>query len=1312
MPQQIRGASSQKSKAPDPARLPHNLSPSRVARYFYHQCPRHLRYHATPAPRRRAEGIPDPPYDTSPVTAAILEGGYVWETRVVETMIRGRVRVSDAGSKAALRDRVFTAEATLAALGTLEPGEFLYQGTLVAPDALYAEFGLDPAAVQLSPCRPDLVQFAPHPTGAPVLRVLDLKASTSLKLSHRVQVGFYTIILGHVSVALGGGRAVDLGVGGVWLYGCGAPELFDLRAVLPHIRKLLGTDLAGILGVPASDVPWHFGYRCEWCEYFAHCGAEARDRRSVSLLPYLSTHGRKHLRSAGVNSLSDLAGFLSRPDAASVLAGSASLAGRADRLSESLRSLTTGEVRRCGVSSVAMPKGENIRLLLTAQRDPVTGSTYAAALLRLGGGEVFSDRRHERQYVAASPGDCPRIQREFIEELHGLLLAVHDHNRDLPWSEKRSLQAYVFDSYERDLLVEMLQAGLNDPVTAEKALALLFHFHSECLVVAQEHPADETDFPLIVLSGVLRALFALPLPVSYHLADVVRCLPPAPGREPFDYKRSDYFDFQLSNALKSDALHDAWHKGMAANLGQIAVRLRMRLWAASSVVDGIRAAAADPETGRTHLFVWPPKFQLPSARQFAKPLLSRLAFIARYESTLSYLEVRAGRALPRAERELGRHSLRLLALGAHLFAAEPGESAVELEPDPLLRWLLTEDTWEGEQAQLAFPDQRYPNGRWVPRGHPVAYATVKRVATRPDGNVALELGITRGPDSPHVLAGRRYQLHRTFTDYNSVRVVGRLAEIDSQPSPECVLLLEDPHAFGGRRPGKPQVAAAARRLLPVSGFAPSQRDAFEHVLEHRLTLVWGPPGTGKTHFLARTVLNLLSAARAAGTEMRVLVTAYTHAAIENCLRKLAELKAPATSQPPAPAQMPAQPPAPARVPVLKLGTLQTRAAQGAGIGTLPAGDARYYLERNPVSVIGATTLAMLTAFKDMSLAAPFDLVVIDEGAQVRVPESMLAVSRLAPEGRLVVAGDDLQLAPITKGAYPPPGDGRPPLHLSLFQALREPDREKNKLTVQLLENFRMNDSLCAFPAAALYGPGYRSVDGDVARRRLRLAPPEPPAPHGRPAPPAAGGAGVQPTWLEDVLDPAYPWVVCVLEGIQSGAENRVEAGLVASVAGALRARLLRAGGTPFTPDAAGDRLFWQDGLFIVSPHHVQIRAIVRALAAQGLRPPFFVDTVEKMQGQECESVIVSYGLADPEYAMQEGEFIYNLNRLNVAITRARSKCIVFLPRPLLEPPLAVLELNDAVRGLNYMLHLERHVLCGERLVHSTGNGRLVVLRAR
>ena len=73
------------------------------------------------------------------------------------------------------------------------------------------------------------------------------------------------------------------------------------------------------------------------------------------------------------------------------------------------------------------------------------------------------------------------------------------------------------------------------------------------------------------------------------------------------------------------------------------------------------------------------------------------------------------------------------------------------------------------------------------------------------------------------------------------------------------------------------------------------------------------------------------------------------------------------------------------------------------------------------------------------------------------------------------------------------------------------------------------------------------------------------------------------------------------------------------------------------------------------------QAIRRELHRQRMwQSPPLVDTVDKMQGQEADAVIVSYGVSDPEFALQEAEFIYGLNRLNVAITRARSKCIVCL----------------------------------------------------
>ena len=50
-----------------------------------------------------------------------------------------------------------------------------------------------------------------------------------------------------------------------------------------------------------------------------------------------------------------------------------------------------------------------------------------------------------------------------------------------------------------------------------------------------------------------------------------------------------------------------------------------------------------------------------------------------------------------------------------------------------------------------------------------------------------------------------------------------------------------------------------------------------------MTLIWGPPGTGKTHFLAKSIVALLQAYKSTGKRLRILVTAFTHTAIENLL---------------------------------------------------------------------------------------------------------------------------------------------------------------------------------------------------------------------------------------------------------------------------------------------------------------------------------------------------------------------------------------------------------------------------------------------
>jgi hypothetical protein len=171
------------------------LSPSRIARYYYLECDRYLRFMAVPSEGRAAEGIPKPESDYSPVTRAVLTGGYVWEAEVIGTHLAGKV-VLPAG-EGELHERQLSYSETVEALRALRDGEGVYQPRLQVPGPFYERFGIDRDLLELRDCFPDLI-LAESPDGHTELRVIDVKASNWMKLSHRIQVGIYTLILEEV----------------------------------------------------------------------------------------------------------------------------------------------------------------------------------------------------------------------------------------------------------------------------------------------------------------------------------------------------------------------------------------------------------------------------------------------------------------------------------------------------------------------------------------------------------------------------------------------------------------------------------------------------------------------------------------------------------------------------------------------------------------------------------------------------------------------------------------------------------------------------------------------------------------------------------------------------------------------------------------------------------------------------------------------------------------------------------------------------------------------------------------------------------
>ena len=85
---------------------------------------------------------------------------------------------------------------------------------------------------------------------------------------------------------------------------------------------------------------------------------------------------------------------------------------------------------------------------------------------------------------------------------------------------------------------------------------------------------------------------------------------------------------------------------------------------------------------------------------------------------------------------------------------------------------------------------------------------------------------------------------------------------------------------------------------------------------------------------------------------------------------------------------------------------------------------------------------------------------------------------------------------------------------------------------------------------------------------------------------------------------------------------------------------------------------------VLTPYRAQVREIKRAVVKSraGLDADtiesFFVDTADRMQGQEKDFIIYSMSNSHPLESKRRLDFFYSPNRLNVAITRAKKKCIV------------------------------------------------------
>jgi DNA replication ATP-dependent helicase Dna2 len=377
-------------------------------------------------------------------------------------------------------------------------------------------------------------------------------------------------------------------------------------------------------------------------------------------------------------------------------------------------------------------------------------------------------------------------------------------------------------------------------------------------------------------------------------------------------------------------------------------------------------------------------------------------------------------------------------------------------------------------------------------------------------------------------------------------------------------------------------------------------------------LLQGMPGTGKTSTLALIVRILLSQGKS------VLVTAYTHSALDNLLLKIIE----------------------SGVDVLRLGNTQEPKLKEYTVdalntsGTLEGYSATLHSAR----LVGTTCLSIRHPLFAKRL---FDYCIVDEAGQITEP---IAIGPLRFADVFVLVGDHQQLPPIVKVPAAKQGG----LDISLFERLA---KHHPKSVVKLRCQYRMNKDVMLVANTLIYDGQLRCGNSMIANQMLNL-------PHWDRMSTCKDMA--VPSWVREATDPSRPVVFLDVDGVRgsslpaedgrapqfSNQVSLVEAEVISKVVSALKLCGLK-----------------MEEVGIISPYRAQLKVIKKNLYGNvyGSASQIYVEdqvevqTVDKFQGRDKSCIIVS--LVKSSDKGDVGTLLQDWRRHNVAFTRSKCKLI-------------------------------------------------------
>lgn len=384
----------------------------------------------------------------------------------------------------------------------------------------------------------------------------------------------------------------------------------------------------------------------------------------------------------------------------------------------------------------------------------------------------------------------------------------------------------------------------------------------------------------------------------------------------------------------------------------------------------------------------------------------------------------------------------------------------------------------------------------------------------------------------------------------------------------------------------------------------NQKEAIDKVMRAEdYALILGMPGTGKTTVIAEIIKILVSEGK------RVLLTSYTHSAVDNILIKLRNTS----------------------ISIMRLGMKHKVHPDTQKYVPNYASVKSYndYLSKiNSTSVVATTCLGINDILFTLN-EKDFDYVILDEASQISMP---VALGPLRYGNRFIMVGDHYQLPPLVKNDAARLGG----LEESLFKTFCEKHPES---VAELTLQYRMCGDIVTLSNFLIYDNKLKCGNNEVFAQSLELPMPEALSQY-------RNESANSKQWLEDILEPTRKVVFLNYDNCpdiieQSEKDNITNHGEAELTLQCVEGMLLS--GVPC------------EDIGVMTLYRAQLR-LLKKIFNKNVYDGLEILTADQFQGRDKKCIIISMVRRNSQ--LNGGALLKELRRVNVAMTRAKSKLII------------------------------------------------------